>query len=75
MCVCTRAQAKSHCVNQSTRHLAANWDPSRMSDIVLLEDCMSAVGGFEDAAATFIADMEKLGVTVADSSSAFAPSK
>jgi hypothetical protein len=34
---------------------------------VLLEDCSSAVGGFEGAAAEFVAEMKAAGVTVTTS--------
>merc|ERR1712216_107474 len=57
-------EAKSHCVNWSVRHLADNWDQKRLGDIVLLEDACSAVGGFEEAATTFVTDMKAKGVTV-----------
>merc|ERR1719424_1454494 len=54
----------SHCVNWSTRDLLSGWEEGRTSDIVLLEDCASAVGGFEEVAKTFVNDMRKAGVTV-----------
>jgi nicotinamidase-related amidase len=34
---------------------------------VLLEDCSSAVGGFEAAASAFVAEMKAAGVTVTTS--------
>lgn len=56
-------EAKSHCVNYTMRDLLANWtgDPAQL---VLLEDCASAVPGFEAAADAFVADMKAAGCTV-----------
>lgn len=56
-------EAKSHCVNYTMRDLADNWkkDPSAL---VLLNDCASAVPGFEAAADAFEADMRQLGCMV-----------
>jgi nicotinamidase-related amidase len=61
-------EAKSHCVNWSTRDLLSGWDSQRAGDIILLEDCASAVPGFEDAANKFVADMRTAGVTVCNAS-------
>jgi nicotinamidase-related amidase len=57
-------EAMSHCVNWSTRDLLSGWDTGREGDIMLLEDCASAVGGFEEVAKTFVDDMRKAGITV-----------
>eukprot|EP00656_Telonema_subtile_P044972 TRINITY_DN5123_c0_g1_i2.p1 TRINITY_DN5123_c0_g1~~TRINITY_DN5123_c0_g1_i2.p1 ORF type:complete len:228 (-),score=60.81 TRINITY_DN5123_c0_g1_i2:195-878(-) len=58
-------QAKSHCVNYTTRDLVAGWPADReASDIVLLDDGTSAVPGFEEAANAFENDMKAAGVTV-----------
>merc|ERR1712196_300285 len=57
-------EAKSHCVNWSVRHLLEAWPQGRESDIILLNDCCSAVPSFEDVANEFEADMRKAGVTV-----------
>ena len=56
-------EAKSHCVNYTMRDIAANWkkDPSAL---VLLNDCTSAVPGFEEAANTFAQDMRDMGCRV-----------
>jgi nicotinamidase-related amidase len=56
-------EAKSHCVNYTMRDLADNWrkDPSAL---VLLNDCTSAVPGFEAAAEAFESDVRSLGCTV-----------
>jgi len=61
-------EAMSHCVNWSTRDLLGGWDKGREGDIVLLEDCASAVTGFEEIANTFVADMRQAGVTVFNAS-------
>jgi nicotinamidase-related amidase len=57
-------EAKSHCVNWSTRHLLECWPKGRNGDIVLLKDCCSAVAGFEEVAAKFESDMTDAGLTV-----------
>jgi nicotinamidase-related amidase len=57
-------EAMSHCVNWSTRDLLSGWDKERVADIILLEDCASAVSGFEDVAKTFVSEMKGAGVTV-----------
>jgi nicotinamidase-related amidase len=57
-------EAKSHCVNWSVRHLLEGWPKGREADIVLLNDCCTAVAGFEDAAKTFESDMRTAGVSV-----------
>ena len=51
------------CVNYTMRDLLANWtnDPAQL---VLLEDCASAVPGFEADADSFVADMKAAGCTV-----------
>merc|ERR1712032_1619614 len=61
-------EAMSHCVNWSTRDLLSGWDTDRVGDIVLLEDCASAVAGFEAIAKTFVSDMRAAGVTVCSAS-------
>ena len=57
-------QAMSHCVNYTLRDIVGKWPEKRVSDIVLLQDCASAVPGFEPAAAIFINDMEAAGVQI-----------
>ena len=58
-------EAKSHCVNYSTRDLLSAWPEERASDIILLTDATSAVTGFEAAADKFESDMRAAGVTLA----------
>jgi len=57
-------EAKSHCVNWTTRDLLSMWPKHRVSDIVLLTDATSPVAGFEQMADDFIADIRKAGVTL-----------
>jgi len=56
-------QAKSHCVNYSMRDLLNNWegDPAALT---LLEDCTTAVPGFEADADRFVQDMVQGGCTI-----------
>ena len=56
-------EAKSHCVNYTMRDIVANWH-SDYQRLVLLEDCTSAVPGFEEAASKFVADMKETGCTI-----------
>jgi nicotinamidase/pyrazinamidase len=58
-------EAKSHCVNWTTRDLVSGWPKGRpFSDIVVLSDGTCSVGGFEEMANEFFTDMEKQGVTL-----------
>jgi hypothetical protein len=43
-------EAASHCVGASMDDMLAHLPPERLRQTVLLTDCMSPVGGFEDAA-------------------------
>jgi nicotinamidase-related amidase len=56
-------EAKSHCVNYTMRDVAAHWE-KEMSSLYLLNDCTSAVPGFEEAANSFVQDMKDLGCQV-----------
>lgn len=60
-------QAKSHCVNHSTRDLLSMWPKERRADVVLLTDCTTAVAGCEAMADEFEADMTAQGVTLVKS--------
>ena len=58
-------QALSHCVNYTARDIIKGLeDPGTLSRIVLLENCSSAVPGFESAANEFVGDCKSAGVTV-----------
>ena len=59
-------QAKSHCVNFTVRDMVSNYPPAGdKSKVVVLEDCMSSVPGFEGEGDKFLEDMRKEGVAVA----------
>lgn len=57
-------QAKSHCflrtLQQIVKHFANR--PEILSKIVVLEDCMSCIGGFEQATAEKMEEIKKMGV-------------
>jgi nicotinamidase/pyrazinamidase len=58
-------EAKSHCVNFTTRHLLSAWPKDRpVADIVVLEDATSPVGGCEAEADKFFDDMRAAGVSM-----------
>lgn len=58
-------QAKSHCVNFTTRDLLkCAKDEKDITKVVLLSDCCSSVQTFEKDGATFEKDVKDLGVTV-----------
>jgi nicotinamidase-related amidase len=64
-------QAMSHCVNFTLRDILGDHPggtrapPAVCAKVTLLEDGASAVGGFEDKAAQFVADMREYGCRVA----------
>lgn len=55
-------EASSHCVRATTQHIVDHWGSQDHGRIVLLTDCMSPVGGFEQAHAGFLQQMRALGV-------------
>lgn len=57
-------EASSHCVRASTEHIVAHWPKDRLSQLVLLTDCMSAVAGFEQAGQEFVEDMRRQGLSI-----------
>lgn len=57
-------EASSHCVRATAEHLAAHLPSGRVDKIVLLEDCMSPVPGFEAQAREFLGAMRERGATV-----------
>jgi nicotinamidase-related amidase len=59
-------EAASHCVKASTEHIVEHLDRSR-SEVVLLTDCMSPVGGFDTQYADFVRDMRAKGVRITTS--------
>ena len=56
-------EAKSHCVNYTMRDIARHWDKDH-AGLILLDDCASAVPGFEAAAEQFVSDMKAKGCTI-----------
>ncbi len=65
-------EASSHCVRATVEDLIGNLPGGHPERVVLLSDCMSPVGGFEDQARAFLADMQSLGVKLASSADVLA---
>lgn len=61
-------EAGSHCVKATVEHIANHFGPAGVSKLVLLEDCISPVGGFEPQYQEFLSDMRARGVQVSTSS-------
>jgi nicotinamidase/pyrazinamidase len=55
-------EASSHCVKATTEDIVAHLPSGRPERLVLLTDCMSAVGGFGVQQAAFFASMQAQGV-------------
>lgn len=55
-------EASSHCVRATTEHIVQNLPSRNAQKVILLTDCMSAVGGFEAQQKTFWDDMQSKGV-------------
>lgn len=60
-------EASSHCVKATTEHIVDNLPSKRLSKIILLTDCMSPVGGFEQQAEGFLEAMRARGVQLGTS--------
>ncbi|MBC3926970.1 cysteine hydrolase [Undibacterium sp. CY21W] len=58
-------EAGSHCVKATTEHIVAHFDPTQLSKLVLLSDCISPVAGFEAQYASFLHDMQQRGMQIA----------
>jgi len=58
-------EAGSHCVKSTTEHIADNFGPEHQSRLVLIEDCMSPVSGFEAQQTGFLEAMRAKGLRVA----------
>jgi len=58
-------EAGSHCVKATTEHIVENFAPENLRKLVLIEDCISAVTGFEAQYATFLSAMRSRGVGIA----------
>jgi nicotinamidase-related amidase len=65
-------EASSHCVAETMTDLLAEMTPEQRQRVILLSDCMSAVPGFEAAAATFLAQAAAQGVQVTGTQGALA---
>lgn len=71
-CIYITGEAGSHCVKATTEHIAEQLGAGEIGKLVVLADCMSPVGGFEDAFQTFIADMRTRGARIASAAEAIA---
>lgn len=60
-------EAGSHCVKATTEHIADNFGASGLGKLVLLTDCISPVGGFEQQYQDFLSAMQARGVRLAKS--------
>lgn len=60
-------EAGSHCVKATVEHIVANWPSDELGRLTLIQDCISAVAGFESAYTDFLADMKARSVRVIDS--------
>ncbi len=58
-------EAASHCVKATTEHIVENIGAAHLAKLVLIEDCMSPVGGFETQQAAFFSDMRARGLRIA----------
>ena len=58
-------EAGSHCVKATTEHIVENFAPENLHKLVLIEDCISAVAGFEAQYAAFLYAMQLRGVQIA----------
>lgn len=58
-------EAGSHCVKATTEHIVENFAPENLRKLVLIEDCISAVTGFEAQYAAFLSAMRSRGVRIA----------
>lgn len=60
-------EASSHCVKATVEHIVDNLPSKRLDKLILLTDCMSPVGGFEQQAEGFLSAMRERGVQLATS--------
>jgi len=65
-------EASSHCVKATTEHIADNFAPEDLHKLVLIEDCMSVVSGFQDQYAGFLDVMRARGVQTASAAAVVA---
>lgn len=55
-------EAASHCVKATVEHIVENIGSAHLGKLVLIEDCMSAVTGFEAQQSAFFAAMRSKGI-------------
>ena len=60
-------EALSHCVANTIRDIADNFGEENIKKFVLLDDCSSSVGGFENLGTDFVKEMTGRGMRVAKS--------
>lgn len=60
-------EAKSHCLANTVRDIADNFEEENISKFVLLENCCSNVTGFENLGEDFEKEMKKRGMIVSNS--------
>ena len=65
-------EAGSHCVKATTEHIVANFAAADIGKLVLIDDCISPVAGFEAQYRDFLADMQARGVSIASSAEVIA---
>lgn len=58
-------EAGSHCVKATVEHIVENFDQSKLTELILVTDCMSAVAGFEAQQEEFIASIVNRGLRTA----------
>lgn len=65
--VAIAGEALSHCVANTVRDIADNFGEENIKKLVILTDCTSAVRGFEDLGAQFLAEMTARGIKTSTS--------
>lgn len=60
-------EAGSHCVKATTEHIVEQFAAADLNRLVILQDCMSPVTGFEAQYQGFLKDMQARGVRIATS--------
>jgi nicotinamidase/pyrazinamidase len=58
-------EALSHCVASTVRDIADNFGEENIKKLILLTDCASSVGGFENLGAQFVEDLKRRGMQTA----------
>jgi len=65
-------EALSHCVANTVRDIADHIGEANIGKLVLLDDCTSSVGGFEELGRDFLAELTARGMRIARSGEFFA---